>query len=880
MSLMSLCNKRPERASGAGDFPVRHMLMLRARSVLVLTALLGMSGCQYLMPAPSVQAPPVTQPQIPVQVAQPKVTMPPAPDDPEPDPAASDSLGVARLMKLSWVWHIVSLHHPFAAGRGVPLDSAFIRAVTLVRRADNADLLRVAYARFLAVLNDPLTRVEAFAETGDSADYANFNASVSGRQTQVADGEIGVERTADSILVIKMPSATRYSTRAEVALRAALEGVPNRVILDMRTAGVLADADSLDAFVARMKLVEKLTPVSFTRSTVRVRRVGGTRNVGGEWRYDDSWLGRDGLLVAADTAVPRRVMVLANSQAVLPRSVLGLIATGAATLIGEGDLHDDALVPSVLIPIGSGLAVRIRTGEVLHVDGSTGVVADTTVAVPSMGNGAVAGTMVGAAKGQANAASKRPTNPETNLVASGATNDSTPAMSAALRFLRTQRVVRASRLPAVRAPAVLPRYYDTDPYPFMGSRILGAARLWSAMRARHAHRDLYDTDIDDAFMRAIPRLEAARFAHEYAAALRDLTGVFDDAQVKLSGASVDSVRGLASAPFRVRWIDGRAVVTDVISDPAVQALRLERGLEVVAIDGYPLPAWVSDHRGMVSASNEWNRLYQLMELLPYGKAGNALLRVRDASGRERQFDVPRSESFVPLLATVERPWQEPSREMNGGVAYIDVNRLTEQTVEQEFERLRKARALILDLRGGMADSSLVSQKLLTLLRTKPSAVVARELHRYQTSPCLAATLREAVQQCPDERELRARISEGDTTGHYKGRIVALIDERTSGAMERLALALEATTDVAFVGSSSAGSPSETVKLGLPGQLSVGIPAAELRRIDGSQWQRIGITPIVDAKITLRAFRMGADDVVERASQWVLEQLDGAPRRRR
>ncbi|WP_337171687.1 S41 family peptidase [Gemmatimonas aurantiaca] len=853
---MPLCDTR-FRSRSRGRLP--GIVRLLAVSVPVA---LGLAGCQVLTPPPATQQAPLPVMETPVQ--PPRVPMPDAPADPEPDPAPSDSAGVARLVRLAQVWHLIALHHPAVAVRGAPLDSAFIRAVTLVRRAQDPALLQVAYARFLAVLDDPLTRVEATPETTPDARVVSAGSAAVG---ETAVGEIAVERTADSILVIQMPTATRYSSRAEVALREALASAPARVILDLRTsaagtsaggastagistamAALSADPDSLDAFVAKMELGERLASVPFSRSTVRVRRVGGARDVQGTWYYDDSWLGRDGVLVAARASTPRRVMVLANAHTVMPRAVLGLIATGRGTLIAEGALRDDALVPSVLVPVGSGLSVRIRTGEVVHVDGSSGVLADTTVAP------AAAGTVTAM--------------------------DSVPALRAALQFLRTGRGVRASRMPMVRAPAMLPGYYDTDPYPYMGARVLGAARIWSAMRARHAHRDLYDEDIDVAFERVIPKLEAARYAHEYAAALRDFVGVFDDAQVALTGASADSVRGLAAAPFRVRWVDGRAIISDIVRDSVTQSLGIEPGLEVVAADGYPMPAWISEHRGRVSAPNEWNRLYQLMQLLPYGPEGRMLLRVRDMTGRERQFDVPRRESYVPLLATVERPWQNTSRTLSSGIAYIDVNRLTEQTVGPELERHRDARAWILDLRGALPDTSAVFAQVLQAVRTRPVAVTARELHRYQSAPCLAVTLREATQQCADEREVRARISRGDTASHFSGRLVALLDERTSGAMERLAMALEASTDVTFVGSTTAGSPAETVRVPLPGQLSVGIPAAELRRADGAQWQRVGITPIVDARLTHRAFRSGADDVVERAQQWLVQQLDGTPRRRR
>ena len=99
-------------------------------------------------------------------------------------------------------------------------------------------------------------------------------------------------------------------------------------------------------------------------------------------------------------------------------------------------------------------------------------------------------------------------------------------------------------------------------------------------------------------------------------------------------------------------------------------------------------------------------------------------------------------------------------------------------------------------------------------------------------------------------------------------------------MERLAIALDAVARVTFVGSSSGGSPGEVMNIGLPGLLTVAIPIVELRRPDDAQLQRVGITPNVEARLTARGVRTGVDDVIERAQQWLVQQLDPPARRRR
>ena len=97
-------------------------------------------------------------------------------------------------------------------------------------------------------------------------------------------------------------------------------------------------------------------------------------------------------------------------------------------------------------------------------------------------------------------------------------------------------------------------------------------------------------------------------------------------------------------------------------------------------------------------------------------------------------------------------------------------------------------------------------------------------------------------------------------------------------MERFALSLEQMSAVTFVGSASAGALSWVTPLSLPGGLTVGIAAQEVQRADGGQVQRLGLNPGVDVRPTARGLRAGDDEVLNRAQQWLQQQL--APTRRR
>jgi len=765
---------------------------------------------------------------------EPPVTPPPTvvapalePMDPEPTAAASDSAGIERLHHLAFVWHTVSLHHP-AVVRGAPWDSAFVRAATRVRSASNPDSLASAYSRLFAALGDPVTRVEPVATPAPDA----------------APAAVRVERLRDSIVWVQIPSASVYVSDAAATVRAALTASSSRVILDLRTPAPGAELALVEAFAEQAQLGALLTDVSFNASSARSRRVGGAQPAGDGVLPDDGWWQRDGRFTRAIATTPRRVVILANRYSVIPRTVTALVATERATLIAEDGLDETPLVASVLWPIGGGRSVRLRTSELVHPDGSVGLVADTT------------------------------------LPAAVQATDSAPALRTAITLLRTGRVVRAPRLVPVAQPSSLPAVYnEQEPYPFLGARLLAGVRVWSALRARHAHRDLYDDDIDELFLRTIPALEAARYATQYAAALRLLTGAMADAQAAVRGASVDSVIGVASAPFRVRWIEDRAIITDVIRDSLTTALALSPGMEVTAADGYPLPAWITDRRGLVSAPNQWTRQRLLMQELPLGPGGSALFKVRDAMGRERQLNIPRRASYVRALPVWSRPDAPAVRTLPGGVTYVDLERLGADTVRAVLEAARSARGWLLDLRGHEVHEA-VQQVVLAAVRRVPAAVALREVHRYVTAPCMTEVQRDVATQCASTRDERARLTVGDTARHFAGRLVVLIDERTQGASERLALALEAVAPVTFVGSASAGSPAEPYQMSVPGLLTVSVPLAEIRRADGGQVQRVGITPLVELRPTVRGVRNAQDDVLDRAQQWLVQQLDPPVRRRR
>ncbi len=749
--------------------------------------------------------------------------------EPEPAPVASDSSGVARLATLAAVWQAVALFHPAVIYRSAAWDSALVRAIPIIRSARDVDRLEIAYISLLSVLGDSATRVER-----DTLSRT------------LRAGSVRATRTVDSVLVLQLPADATFDADDAATISAALAQLPTRVVVDLRMTERArdSDADRVNAFVEQTGLARALTPVSLPAPAERVRRVGGVLQDSVDdtrVRFGGAWIRRDVPLVRAAATAPHRVLVLANRESVIPRGLAALLSAGRATLVGDGALDDESLVSSVRITVAPGLSVRVRTGELVHPDGTFGLLVDTVM-------------------------------PRSKML-----SDST-ALRAALTIVRAVRMPRALHLPGVAfTPALLPAAFDTASYPLMGARVLAGFRLWSAMRSRHAHRDQYDDDADAVFVRILPRLEAARDALQYVAAISDLAATFDDAQSTVSGPWRETLLGTSSAPFRARVAEGRAILTDVVRDSSTLALGLTVGTEIVAADGFPFAAWLSEHRRVASASNDWTRTRDLMRVLPRGPEGSALFKVRDVAGKERTVYIPRRATYAALVPREERADAIAARRLTTSILYLDLERLNARAIDSAFAAAAGSRAVVLDLRGTLrADAATI----LRHVAQQPRFIAYRALSRVASAPCLAPTLREAATLCSEERTERMVWFAVDTSGRFRGRVYALIDERTQGAAERAALALESGANAVFIGSPSAGAAAIAVSLELPGWLTVGVPAVEIRRADGGLVHRVGITPTVDVRLTVRGIRGGQDDVLERAQQFVVQQLEPTPVRRR
>lgn len=344
-------------------------------------------------------------------------------------------------------------------------------------------------------------------------------------------------------------------------------------------------------------------------------------------------------------------------------------------------------------------------------------------------------------------------------------------------------------------------------------------------------------------------------ARGYALTLAELLTHIPDGHVTLLGSrELRDFLGEASPPFVGRLVDGMLAVTHYKDAEAAKAENVSIGDVILTIDGEPIEERMKRYGKYLTASTTDAQKARVANVVLNGAEGPSTLTLKDQSGRVKQISTNRKKQF---RSVVPQRTGDAIQILSGKIGYVDLQKLLLTQVESMFEVLKDTRGLVFDIRG-------YPQGTIWL--------VAPQLA--QKDHVLAALFRRPLVS-PDERQLKtfgfAQFIEVNNGPKYKGKTVALIDDRTISQGEHSALFLQAANGTKLIGSRSAGANGDVTYVSIPGNMTVYFTGQEVLFPDGRQLQRIGLIPDVEARPTLAGIRAGKDEVLESALQF-LESL--------
>ncbi|MGA7382273.1 MAG: S41 family peptidase, partial [Terriglobales bacterium] len=725
---------------------------------------------------------------------------------------------IDRLVALAKLWAAVKYFHPYLAYRdNIDWDGALVRTIPKVDAARNGEEYATAVEGMLNELGDPVTHV--------------LNASVPPSPSSSAERQPTFRRNADGVLVVAMTNYSDFEdfggTREKLAALKKELPTARAIIFDLRPAVAPSESDQgLASYgISGSGLAGLLTTVSVDMPGERRRMHVGYAPQDGSTSGDYSsgfYLQSRQPIKPESGAKDIPVVFLIGPHADLPDIAMGLQASGRGAIVSEGAFSGEMAVSTQTVDLPDGVRAQIRLGELVYGDGTSGFEPNLTVPASSE-------------KGEQN-----------------------PALQAAIqlanagKFSAPSRAKLAGRLAAQRDNA-----YDDMPYPAAEYRLLGAFRLWAVINYFFPYKELMGEDWNDMLRQYIPRIEEAKDALDYNLAILEMKAHVHDSHAGADSPILRKYFGDASAPVRVRMIEGLPVITGFTNADAARAAGLEIGDVILKVDGEEASRRIEERLKYSSYSTLQSGLFYAAErsLVRGPKDSTATFTVRDLRDQVREAKVSRKMEYFPKT-TGDRTG-DVLRVLPGNIGYADLDRLPVSQVDEMFEKFKDCPAIIFDDRGYPQGTA---WQIAPRLTEKKDVVAAMFKRRDPMSPDLPNGDLSSSQEVATFFQSLPRTDKW----RYHGKTVMLIDERTISQAEHTGLFLEAANGTKFIGSPTQGANGDVTNLSLPGGIRVYFSGQGVWHPDGRQLQRVGLQPEIEVRPTLAGIRAGKDEVLDRA----------------
>jgi C-terminal processing protease CtpA/Prc len=733
---------------------------------------------------------------------------------------ADETLRVERLAATAKLWAVVKYFHPYVAYRDIDWDGALLKAIPKINAAKNAAEYASAVGDMLDVLQDPLTRIVKYPPP-PGKDSAAVQSALSDVAEIFSLGASLISKTSakltdDKILIITLSSSPNWDVLSK-ELQKACEELPKAraVVFDLRSAvmSVMRYAFSLSGIAGRLTAKPVEGPAVRTRchSGYANPEHWGTGNYYSFFAISDT-----SAINPASEAKDLPVVFLTNTKAGVAQDVLALAGAGKAKIVTEGPLSEEGHVPTNQIELPGGITVRVRLGELVYEDGTTGIIADATA----------------------------PKN---------------KGLDVALEYARDPKKPSEGTRPRL-SPVTVPRsesaYADME-YPAAEYRVLAAMRIWSVYEFFYIYKDLMGEDWDAVLKEFIPKMEAARDAKEYTLAVMEMVTHVHDSHAVVSGTAFRDEYA-AAPPLVLRWIEESPVVVALTDKMAAQQAGIQRGDVILKIEGEDVKNRIDWWSKYFAASTPQALMYRVMRSLLRGPEGMVTITVRDQNGAEKEVELPRKKEYVRLMAVKRKG--DIIKMLPGNVGYVDLDRLTVPMVDGMFNKFKDTQAIIFDMRGYPADGTAWAiAPRLTEKKNVNGARFERPLAMYRSRPdeIFHSAKQIFYQKIPDTDK-----------SVYKGRTVMLINERAVSSAEHTGLFFEAANGTKFIGSPTMGANGDITLFFVPGGIRVLMTGQGVTHADGRQLQRVGLVPDVAVKPTIAGVRQGRDEVLEKALEYL------------
>ena len=395
------------------------------------------------------------------------------------------------------------------------------------------------------------------------------------------------------------------------------------------------------------------------------------------------------------------------------------------------------------------------------------------------------------------------------------------------------------------------RSYDQASLDDQGMMLLTLFKIHAWLTYFYPYASTLKETPDDVFLHFLPYLSEARDENTVRYYLLEISAKFNDSQVELLDKKdfYSIFWGKNQANYILQMIDGQPVIAGYIDPNKDDKTGLRVGDVIRDVNGQLPRILYNDYKKYIAASNDAYYNYQLVSQLLRTNNNNLNITVT----RERKL-ISRSVPCYPRSTLALQRFMNSDipawRFITPEIGYVDLTLLKPADVPVAMKDLYLSVGLVLDARN--LESDVLLSLLLPYFASKQD-VYARET---RNDPLFLGHFKMEVQK---------KVPSSVKTPYQK-RVVVLVNEGTKGGGERLVMALRACKQVTIVGNTTAGSPSLTSTLPLPGGIKLRFSSVGVYWPDGKLAHGEGIR--IDNKVspTLEGLVDRRDEMLEKAAK--------------
>lgn len=377
-------------------------------------------------------------------------------------------------------------------------------------------------------------------------------------------------------------------------------------------------------------------------------------------------------------------------------------------------------------------------------------------------------------------------------------------------------------------------------------RIADVINLWNVFQ--HFYPNFTDnaTNWQADFRDALNKCYSDKDQNDFFLTLQLLTAKLNDGHIVVEQQGGNKDRFLP--PISWEWIEDKLVITNVLTD----SINLKKGDIVSSINGVDPGEYFKDAEKYISASTPGFLQYRANLQTLFGPPGSKL----SVSVTRQETAVKTNVNLYRTLLyhdyNIKLPERDSIRVINDNVLYINLAKIHMKTISSLLPDMQKRKAIICDMRGYPTDDGYFIQYLMD---KKDTAMHWLKIPRYIY---------------PDRKEPVTYEESGwglaPYPTHLAAKIILIVDAGDISYSESLISFIDHYHLATIIGQPTAGTNGNINQITLPGDYRITFTGMKVTKLDGAQFEGIGIKPSVMVQKTLDGIKQNRDEYLDRAIQ--------------